>query len=212
MRILCISDAWLPQVNGVVRTYQNLGIELRKMGHDFDVIGPDSFRFTIPAPTYPEIRLVPFAYWTLPKKIEAARADAIHIATEGPLGWAARNYCLRQKIPFSTSYHTRFPDYLAKRVHPFLPFLVQPVRNVAAFLLHKFHAPAKVTMVSTSSLENELRAQGYTNKFHRFSRGVDMDIFKPGEKTCFSTLKRPVALYVGRVAVEKDIEIFLDAP
>jgi glycosyltransferase involved in cell wall biosynthesis len=212
MRILCISDAWLPQINGVVRTYQNLEIELRKMGHDFDVIGPDSFRFTIPAPTYPEIRLAPVAYRTLPKMIDAAQADVIHIATEGPLGWAARNYCLRRAIPFSTCYHTRFPDYLAKRAAKIFPFLFQPVRKAAAFSIQKFHEPAKVTMVSTRSLENELRAQGYRNKFHRFSRGVDTSLFKLGEKTCFNTLKRPVALYVGRVAIEKNIETFLDAP
>jgi glycosyltransferase involved in cell wall biosynthesis len=212
MRILCISDAWLPQMNGVVRTYQNLGIELRKMGHDFIVIGPDRFRFTVPAPTYPEIRLAVLAHWTLPAMIEAEQADAIHIATEGPLGWAARHYCLKKQIPFSTCFHTRFPEYLAKRAAQLLPFLFHPVKNAAAFSLRKFHRPAKVTMVSTSSLENELRAEGYQNNFHRFSRGVDKTVFGAGEKTCFSSIKRPIALYVGRIAVEKDIEIFLDAP
>lgn len=211
MKIICISDAWLPQINGVVRTYQNIAQELHKLGHEFTVIGPSDFKFTIPAPTYPEIKLVPLAHWSVPKKLAALEADIIHIATEGPLGRAARAYCLRSKRPFTTCYHTRFPEYLARRAADLHRSLETPVKRVAISSLKKFHARAALTMLATQSLENELTAHGYKKNFHRFVRGIHLDLFYPGEKTLFNDLPRPIALYVGRVAVEKNIESFLDA-
>lgn len=216
MKILCISDAWLPQVNGVVRTYQNIARTLEKSGHSLKVIGPGDFLLTIPAPGYAEIRLVLLARWTLPPLLEAAiqngEADSIHIATEGPLGRAARRYCLRHQIPFSTSYHTQFPEYLAKRVEKFSVPLSRIVRNFSLGSLKKFHSSANLTMVSTPSLEKFLAAEGFTPHFHRFIRGIDASLYHPGPKTEFIHLKRPIALYVGRVALEKNIEAFLDTP
>ena len=179
------------------------------MGHSFSVLGPARFRFTLPAPTYPEIRLAVFARWSLPALIEAEAADAIHIATEGPLGRAARRYCLQRNIPFTTCYHTQFPEYLARRIS--WPALANFVRRVAIHSLRKFHSPSRAVMVVSSSLETHLRDQGYNGPFHRLSRGVDAALFAPGAQTMFSDLKRPIALYVGRVAIEKNIETFLDA-
>jgi len=211
MKILCISDAWLPQINGVVRTYQNIGGSLEKMGHSFEVIGPSDFKWTIPAPTYPDIRLVLLASLTLPEKIRTAQADSIHIATEGPLGRAARRYCLAHDIPFTTCYHSQFPDYLAARMNDFIPALAEPLKKAAIKSLRHFHSSAALTMVATESLEDYLKQQGYTERFHRFIRGIDSSIYHPGERTLFNDLKRPVALYVGRVSVEKNLEAFLDA-
>ena len=209
MKILCISDAWLPQINGVVRTYQNLGRELEKMGHRFSVIGPTRFRFTLPAPTYPEIRLAVFARWSLPALIDAEAPEAIHIATEGPLGRAARRYCLKRGITFTTCYHTQFPEYLARRL-PW-PIMSDWIKRTAIRSLQKFHAPAQVVMVASAGLEVYLRNQGYPGPFHRLSRGVDSTLFKPGLAVDYPALKKPVAIYVGRVALEKNIETFLDA-
>ena len=212
MKILCISDAWRPQINGVVRTYQNVGAALEKMGHSFQVIGPDDFKFTIPAPTYPDIRLALFPSASLPSKIKKAQPDSIHIATEGPLGRAARRYCIKNNIPFTTCYHSQFPDYLATRMQAFIPALAEPLRKAAIRSLRHFHSCAVLTMVATESLETFLREQGYKGHFHRFVRGIDKSVYHPGDKILFSDLKRPVALYVGRVSVEKNLEAFLDAP
>lgn len=212
MKILCISDAWLPQINGVVRTYQNVGKVLEEMGHQFRVIGPSDFKVTIPAPTYSEIRLAIFARWTLPQMIRDQNPDTIHIATEGPLGRAARRYCLRNNIQFTSCYHSQFPDYLADRVKSFAPFLAGPVKKFTARSLRKFHSAARKTMVATPSLENFLRSQGHRQPLHRFVRGIDTQIYHPGKKSLFEKLQRPVALYVGRVSVEKNLNAFLDAP
>ncbi len=214
MHILVISDAWLPQVNGVVRTYQHLGDQLQKMGHRMEVIGPADFKFTIPTPGYSEIRLAVFSFFTLPglMKPKLKPGTHVHIATEGPLGKAARHYCLKNKIEFSTCYHTEFPDYIAKRVGKYLPFLYTPVRNLAIASIRKFHSKAKVLFVATDSLEKKLKSQNYTVPIARLTRGVNFDIFHPGEKIYYQDLKKPVAICVARVAIEKNLEAFFDVP
>ena len=210
MKILVISDAWYPQLNGVVRTYEHLMEELQKLGHTMEVIGPRDFPMRVPTPGYPEIKLAVLPYRRLKKLIEEKNADKIHVSTEGPLGLAGRKYCLKHNIPFSTSYHTQFPDYIAKRIAKFLPFLYNPVRNAAIGHMRKFHAPSSAMMVATQSLEDTLLEWGFKNPIHRLTRGAKIDIFKPGKKTKFQDLKGPVALYVGRVAIEKSVEDFLE--
>lgn len=210
MKLLIVSDAWLPQVNGVVRTYQHLGEELGKLGHEVCVIGPSDFPRRIPMPGYPEIELAIAPYRALCRKIKERAPDRIHIPTEGPLGWAARRYCLKHGLPFSTSFHTRFPDYVARRVGKTLPFLYNTAHRMGQAYVRAFHAPSSVMMVATNSMEETLRSWGFKNPIHRVSRGAKLDQFYPGEKTLFGDLPRPVALYVGRIAIEKSIEDFLD--
>ncbi|MDG3442318.1 glycosyltransferase family 4 protein [Nitrospirillum amazonense] len=198
MKILIVTDAWHPQVNGVVRTLTTTRDELRQLGHEVEVIAPDRFR-TVPMPTYPEIRLALKPGARLRRMIDEIAPDAIHIATEGPLGLAARRYCLRRRIPFTTAYHTRFPEYVRDR----FPI---PLRLSYA-LVRRFHAPASAVMVATPSIENDLVDRGFRN-IKRWSRGVDTDLFRPREKD-FLPFPRPIFMYVGRVAVEKNIEAFL---
>lgn len=201
MRILFVSDAWHPQVNGVVRTIQTTAEELRAMGHSVDVIGPEPFA-TFPLPTYKEIRIAMLPGAKLADMIDDLMPDAIHIATEGPLGWAAREYCLNHEIQFTTSYHTQFPEYIKKRI---------PVpRSWIYRVLRLFHAPASAVMVTTPSMEAMLRNRGFTH-LRRWSRGVSTDIFKPipESERLFQDLPGPIMLYVGRVAVEKNIGAFL---
>ena len=198
MNILIVSDAWLPQVNGVVRTIGTVRSELEAMGHRVEVIGPDRFR-TVPMPTYPEIRLALGAGRRLAAMIDALRPDCIHIATEGPLGFAARRYCLGRGRPFTTAYHTRFPEYLRDRA---------PVPLALSYaVVRRFHRPSAAVMVATPSIERDLAARGFTN-IRRWTRGVDTALFRPRAKG-FLALPRPIALYVGRVAVEKNLEDFL---
>lgn len=201
MRILIVSDAWEPQVNGVVRTLKTTRDTLIAEGHTAEVIGPDRFR-SLPCPTYPEIRLAIGARRRLPGMIDAFAPDAIHIATEGPLGWAARRYCLSRGLDFTTSFHTMFPDYLHMRTGI-------PVSWSFA-VLRRFHRPASAVMVATESVEQELRDRGFANLV-RWTRGVDVDLFRPGDKD-FLEGARPIQLYVGRVSVEKNIEAFLSLP
>jgi glycosyltransferase involved in cell wall biosynthesis len=201
MRILLVTDAWLPQVNGVVRTLQTTCAALQKAGHQVERISPETFR-TIACPSYPEIRLALLAGRAVARRIEAYRPDAIHIATEGPLGLAARRWCVRHGAPFTTAYHTQFPDYLAKRTglpsSPFWPFI------------RWFHGPAQRTMVSTASIAGQLETNGI-RPTHRWGRGVELDLFHPDvdPHRAMARLPRPIQLYVGRVAVEKNIEAFL---
>ncbi len=209
MKILIVSDAWHPQINGVVRTYEHLRDKLIEKGHEVKVIGPRDFPWRIPTPGYPEIKLAILPYNRLKKMIEDYAADRIHISTEGPLGAASRKYCIKNNIPFSTSYHTQFPDYVAKRFSRFLPFLYKPVHKIAVNTMRNFHAPSKVMMVATQSLEDTLREWGFKTPIHRLSRGVNLDLFHPGEDTVYKDLPKPVAVYVGRVAIEKSIEDFL---
>jgi glycosyltransferase involved in cell wall biosynthesis len=198
VRILIVSDAWHPQVNGVVRTLATTRSELERLGHIVEVIGPERFR-TVPMPTYPEIRLALRPYRSLTLMIEQFNPQAIHIATEGPLGFAARRWCLRMKRPFTTAYHTRFPEYVRDRV----PI---PLRLSYA-IVRRFHAPAHSVMVATQSIENDLVRRGFKN-IRRWSRGVDVDLFQIRDKQ-FLDLPRPIFMSVGRVAVEKNIEAFL---
>ncbi|OYQ33369.1 alpha-mannosyltransferase [Niveispirillum lacus] len=199
MKLLIVTDAWHPQVNGVVRTLTTTRAELERLGHKVEVIAPDRFR-TIPMPTYPEIRLALAPGRRVRRMIEEAQPDAIHIATEGPLGFAARRYCLKRKLPFTTAYHTRFPEYVRDRAPV-------PLSLSYAFV-RRFHAPAHSVMVATASIEADLEKRGFTN-IRRWSRGVDTDLFHPGPKDLFAHLPRPVFISVGRVAVEKNIEAFL---
>lgn len=201
MRILLVSDAWSPQVNGVVRTLQRVRQECEAQGHDFLVISPDQFR-TVPCPTYPEIRLALRPGRAIARQIGQLRPDCIHIATEGPLGLAARRHCVRHGLPFTTSYHTRFPEY----VHARAPV---PLDLGYAFM-RWFHRPSQGVMVATRTIRDDLEGRGFVN-VKPWSRGVDTELFRPDHEPTLD-LPRPVFLSVGRVAVEKNLEAFLDAP
>jgi glycosyltransferase involved in cell wall biosynthesis len=198
LHLALVTDAWAPQVNGVVRTLQRTKLELERLGHRVGVISPDQFR-TIPCPTYREIRLALWPERKLALQLDALKPDAIHIATEGPLGRAARAWCLKRRFPFTTAYHTRFPEYVAAR------FAVPLAWTYA--IVRRFHAPATRVMVATQSIESELVARGFAN-ISRWTRGVDLELFRPDERAALD-LPRPIHLYVGRVAVEKNIGAFL---
>jgi glycosyltransferase involved in cell wall biosynthesis len=199
MRILIVTDAWAPQVNGVVRTLETLGGTLREMGHAADFLTPEGFA-TVPMPTYPEIRLALPAPGQVAARIDAADADAIHIATEGPLGLVARRHCLARGLAFTTSYHTRFPEFVSAR----LPL---PQRwSYAA--LRRFHNAGAGTLVATPSLAAELADRGFT-RLRPWTRGVDTALFHPDHRRDLG-LPRPVFLNVGRVAVEKNLPAFLE--
>src|SRR5688500_6385305 len=201
MRIAIVTDAWAPQVNGVVRTLAAVTGELRARGHEILVVSPDLFR-SLPCPTYPEIRLALARPGTVGERLAAFDAEAIHIATEGPLGWAARHWCLARGRSFTTAYHTQFPEYLAHRSR--LP--------AALFwpYIRRFHSPSCGIMVATETIREQLRGQGLT-RLRDWSRGVDLALFGPDlpAPDALRGLPRPVQLYVGRVAVEKNIEAFL---
>ncbi|HEY3797015.1 MAG TPA: glycosyltransferase family 1 protein [Caulobacteraceae bacterium] len=207
MRILLATDAWEPQVNGVVRTLTRVVAELRAMGDQVEVISPDQFA-TFPLPTYPEIKLAVGAHEKVQEKFKSFEPEAIHIATEGPIGLAARRICLEWKLPFTTSYHTRFPEYVSARL---------PVPLAAGYAYMKwFHKPSGRVMVATPTLRDELARYGFRN-LSQWSRGVDTEVFhprRPGEPDVLAHLPRPIFLNVGRVAVEKNIEAFvkLDLP
>lgn len=210
MRILIISDAWKPQVNGVVRTYEHIMDEVHA-GHDhkIDVIGPESFPVNIPLPGYREIRLALFPYRRLCRMVEDYQPESIHIATEGPLGKSARRYCLQHNIPFTTAYHTQFPDYIEKRLEKFCKPLARWCKKYAQNSIRDFHSPAQAILITTKSLGEELKALGYTSPLHELTRGAPLHLFFPGEPEQFHDLPRPIALYVGRVAIEKNLEDFL---
>lgn len=212
MKVLIISDAWHPQINGVVRTYEYLLQELDQAGYESCVIGPQDFAITMPMPFYPEIRLVLGAYPRLKKLIEAFNPDRIHIATEGPLGWAARKYCLKAKRNFTTSYHTQFPDYVAKRFAWLFPPLYRLVHRLGIANVRYFHKPSTAVMISTNSLAEQLRSWGFKQKLSPLTRGVDYDVFNPAPSDMLNHLPRPIALYVGRIAIEKNLEDFLKMP
>ncbi len=201
MKILIVTDAWDPQVNGVVRTLKSTRRELEKMGHDVDLVTPQEFH-TVPCPTYPEIRLSIFPARRVNQRIADARPDAIHIATEGPLGLAARRYAIRQGLPFTTAYHTRFPEYVKARIGV-------PLAITYRFL-RWFHGKAQAILVPTRVVKADLEAAGFApERVVLWSRGVELDIFKPGPRAA-NDLRPPIFLYVGRVAVEKNIEAFLE--
>lgn len=201
MKILIVTDAWQPQVNGVVRTLTQTRQELMRMGHDVDLLTPLEFR-TLPCPTYPEIRLSLFPRRKVAARLDAFRPDALHIATEGPLGLAARAYALRHGLPFTTAYHTRFPEYVHARTR--IPL------TLTYRYLRWFHGPASAVMVPTPTVKHDLVRFGFPeSQVVLWSRGVDLEIFRPGSPLPH-VQKPPVFLCVGRVSVEKNLEAFLD--
>jgi glycosyltransferase involved in cell wall biosynthesis len=201
MRIALVTDAWQPQVNGVVRTLMTTCEHLRRLGHEVHAITPQDFR-TVPCPTYPSIRLALWPGRGVRRALEAFQPDAIHIATEGPLGHAARGYCVRRGWPFTTSFHTQFPEYIRLRA---------PIPIGWSYAcLRRFHAAAVRTLVPTVTQRDKLLARGFRN-LQLWARGVDPAIFHPGEPVDWS-YPRPIAIYMGRVAIEKNIEAFLDLP
>lgn len=210
MKILIISDAWKPQLNGVVRTYELICEELEKEDHDVKVVGPYDFPHRFHLPGYKEIELAFMPYKRLSAMMNEYRADAIHIATEATLGKAARRYCLKHNLPFTTAYHTHFPDYVAKRAAKFLPFLYKPIKKFLIKQLREFHRPAYNILIATQSLEDELREWGFTAPISRLTRGAKLDQFHTQRSDLFKDFKKPVALYVGRVAIEKNLEAFLE--
>lgn len=199
LNVVIVTDAWFPQVNGVVRTLRTVGDELEHLGHRVTFISPDRFR-TVPCPTYPEIRLCINAGARLAGFLVAASPDAIHIATEGPLGIAARKWCLKHNFPFTTAFHTRFPEYVYARL-----------RIPAAWswaVLKWFHGPSKGIMVATPTLQRELAGHGLSNT-KMWTRGVDLELFRPRERSLLLDRETPISMFVGRTAVEKNIEAFL---
>lgn len=204
MRIAIVTDAWQPQVNGVVRTLTATKAELEAMGHEVLVVSPDRFA-TLPCPTYPEIRLALTGRGGVGRLVRAFDPDAIHLSTEGPLGLAARRWCMGQGLLFTTAYHTQFPDYLAKRTGVNAELFWRYIRW--------FHRPADAILVSTASVDGVLAAQGLHHT-RRWGRGVDLSLFHPDgpRDEAIAALPGPIQLYVGRIAVEKNIEAFLAAP
>lgn len=201
LHVLTISDAWYPQVNGVVRSIEATNRELERMGHRVSVTSPCDF-LTLPCPGYPEIRLSLLPYWPLSQRLKQLEPDVIHIATEGPLGNAARRYCLRHGIPFTTAYHTRFPQYLNAMYGI-------PESWVYRFL-RRFHGGAHRLLTPTAHVESELSQWGLSN-LARWSRGVDLEVFHPKVEPSplLQDMARPIFLCVGRVSVEKNMEAFL---
>jgi len=203
MRIAIVTDAWCPQVNGVVRTLQATRAELERMGHKVLVISPDLFH-SMPCPTYPEIRLAFARTAAVGRMIEEFGAQAVHLATEGPVCLAARRWCLARNFPFTTAYHTQFPDYVAARTGVNPEWVWRYIRW--------FHNPAQAILVSTESIADTLRAHGL-NRIRRWGRGVNLSVFggDVAPDPAIRALPGPIQLYVGRVAVEKNIEAFLNA-
>jgi glycosyltransferase involved in cell wall biosynthesis len=198
MRILIATDAWKPQVNGVVRSLESVSRALGEFGADVEFLTPQDFD-TFPLPTYAEIRLALVSRKAVAKRLEGKAIDYIHIATEGPLGLATRRYCLRVKRLFTTSYHTRFPEYIAARTR--IP------DAITYALLRRFHNAGCGVMVSTASIAADLHKRGF-QRLMRWSRGVDHNQFNPSKASALK-LPRPVFLYAGRLAPEKNVEAFL---
>ena len=198
MKIALVTDAWEPQVNGVVRTLKYTARELKAMGHTVKFITPLEFR-TIPCPTYPDIRLSLFPRGQVTRRLDAFEPDAIHLSTEGPLGLAARHYAMATDTPFTTAYHTRFPEYVHARVR-------MPLSWTYAYL-RWFHDASRAVMAPTAVVKRDLEARGFANVV-LWSRGVDLEIFRPLKADRLKT-EPPIFLYVGRVAVEKNVEAFL---
>ncbi|MGE0500107.1 MAG: glycosyltransferase family 4 protein [Rhizobiaceae bacterium] len=199
MKILMVTDAWRPQVNGVVHTLEHLTEALKPLDVAVDFLTPLEYR-TLPMPTYPDIRLALTKPARVARRIDAARADHVHIVTEGPLGMMARRLCMARRQPFTTSYHTRFPEYVSARV---------PMPEAWAYgWLRRFHNAGSGCLVATQSLADDLSSRGFTN-LRPWTRGVDTSLFRPDRRRDLG-LPRPIFLSVGRVAVEKGLPAFLD--
>jgi glycosyltransferase involved in cell wall biosynthesis len=201
MRIAIVTDAWAPQINGVVRTLQSVRDELEGEGHEVLIVSPDQYR-SVPCPSYPEIRLALTTAGPVGEKLRSFRPDAIHLSTEGPLCAAARHWCLRHGLKFTTAYHTQFPDYMAKRTK--LP------AGLFWRYIERFHRPACAVLASTQSVRRQLERRGVGPVRH-WGRGVDLSVFHPHARApaIYAMLDYPIQLYVGRIAVEKNIEAFL---
>ena len=199
MKIMIITDAWDPQVNGVVRTLKQTRAELTAMGHEVEMITPNGFK-SIPCPTYPDIALSLFPGKEVARRIKAFAPDAMHIATEGPLGLSARSYAVKNHLPFSTAYHTRFPEYVKARTG--IPLAITYT------FIRWFHGPSMAVMAPTIVVKDDLEKYGLNNVV-LWSRGVDLDVFKMQESKALNTA-HPIFLYVGRVAIEKNINAFLE--
>ncbi|HBN8234313.1 TPA: glycosyltransferase family 1 protein [Pseudomonas aeruginosa] len=199
MRLLIVSDAWLPQVNGVVTSLLALQRELEGLGHQVRVLSPDDFR-CLPCPGYPEIPLA-WNLWRLAALIEAFAPDAVHLATEGPLGWAARRWLGRRGMGFTTAIHSRFPEYVRDRI-PWLPL------SWGYAFLRAFHRPSEAVLVSTPRLREEFASWRF-QRLRLWRKGVDTGLFRPAESPA-EDRREPVFLYVGRLAPEKNLEAFLD--
>jgi glycosyltransferase involved in cell wall biosynthesis len=198
MRLLVATDAWHPQVNGVVRTLTMMTEAAKAFGVEISFLTPQSFR-TFALPSYPDLRLALPGLTKTAKLIEQSRPDAIHIATEGPIGFLVRRYCRKRGLPFTTGFHTRFPEYVSARL---------PIPEAWIWLmLRRFHAPSRAVMAATPALAGELQARGFRNVV-LWPRGVDTALFHPRHVDL--GLPRPVFTCVGRVAVEKNLEAFLD--
>ena len=198
MRVLIATDAWHPQVNGVVRTLTSLARSAESLGVNIEFLSPDGFP-TLPVPTYSELGLALPGRSQIAQRIDQSRPDAIHIATEGPIGHRTRAYCIKRAWPFTTSYTTRFPEYIAARL-PISQGLIYAA-------LRRFHAAATVTMVATPSLMAELKQRGFAN-LGMWTRGVDTELFRP-DRAIKLEFPRPIFVYIGRVAVEKNLDAFL---
>lgn len=199
MKILVVTDAWEPQVNGVVRTLKMTRAELQRMGHEVEILSPQGFR-SMPCPTYPEIALALTTRAEVGRRIRAIDPDCLHIATEGPLGWLARSFAIREGWPFTTAYHSRFPEYVHARIG-------LPTRWSYA-LLRRFHNAARATVAPTAAIVDDLKARGFTGA-RLWSRGVNLSLFSPeGER--MERGSAPLFLYVGRIAVEKQVHKFLE--
>lgn len=198
MNVMIVTDAWSPQVNGVVRTLSTTRREMEAMGHHVEILSPLEFS-TLPCPTYPDIRLSIFPGKSVERRIREYAPEALHIATEGPLGIAARRYALKYKLPFTTAYHTRFPEYVRARTGIPLAWTYR--------FLRWFHAPAHAVMAPTPAVKKDLESFGFDNVV-LWSRGVDLEVFRVQQSHRLDT-EHPIFLYVGRVAVEKNVEAFL---
>ena len=203
MRLAIATDAWYPQVNGVVRTLSATVVELDRRGHEVELITPQRF-FTVPMPGYASIRLAMAPRFGVRKMLDAYQPEVVHISTEGPIGWSARGWCLARGVPFTTAFHTRFPEYAAVRTgisaERFWP------------IMQRFHAPSRAVMVATRRLGEELAQRGITQT-RPWTRGIDRWLFRPiGDvHPALANLPRPILLSVGRVAPEKNLEPFLEA-
>ncbi|MCS6758867.1 MAG: glycosyltransferase, partial [Candidatus Devosia euplotis] len=198
-RLLIVTDAWRPQINDVVRTLESVGKALTQTGHDVHYLTPERF-WTLPVPSYPEVRISLASLGAASRQIEAVAPDHIHIVTEGPLGLLARQYCLDRHLGFTTSFHIRFPEYVAMRV---------PVPQQWSYgYLRWFHSAAARTLVPTPTLREDLLGRRFV-RLGLWTRGVDGVRFQSGPKTQFLDLPGPHLLYVGRVAAEKNVEAFL---
>ncbi|HKT85851.1 MAG TPA: glycosyltransferase family 1 protein [Novosphingobium sp.] len=203
MKLTLATDAWLPQVNGVVRSLSATLEDLQRRGHEVETLTPEQF-LTMPMPGYASIRIAMAPRFGVRRMLDKTQPDIVHIATEGPIGWAARGWCLSRGVPFTSAFHTRFPEYAAVRTgisaERFWP------------IMQRFHGPSRAVLVSTQSFAEELASRGIPHT-RRWSRGIDQDLFTPEGRRhpAMVALPGPVLLNVGRVAPEKNLEAFLEA-